>query len=134
MKRRKRCGGEHLQADQGRAHRQKSAGGHVGYAGEPDSRGPSLAGRPQNAREHQANKQVSRVATLLQLQSHNLTQLVHELSEAGYRTRWGKAFHLATVRQFLVRAATQPLLPAALALVDADGQAGANGRTPMRAT
>jgi len=74
------------------------------------------------------------VATLLQLQSHNLTQLVHELSEAGYRTRWGKAFHLATVRQFLVRAATQPLLPAALALVDADGQAGANGRTPMRAT
>lgn len=71
-------------------------------------------------RDNQANKQASRVATLLQLQGHNLTQIARELNEAGYRTRRGKAFHLATVRRLLVRAATKPMSPVAPALVDAD--------------
>ena len=77
-----------------------------------DARQRGLVMRQQNAREHQANKQASRVATLLQLQGHNLTQIARELNEAGYRTRRGKAFHLATVRRLLVRAATKPTLPA----------------------
>ena len=60
------------------------------------------------------------MATLLQLQGHNLTQIARELNEAGYRTRRGKAFYLATVRRLLVRAATKPTLPAAHLLADAD--------------
>ncbi|UOQ83303.1 recombinase family protein [Hymenobacter sp. 5414T-23] len=70
-----------------------------------DARQHGLHVRQQNAREHQANKQASRVATLLQAQGYNLTQIARELNEAGYRTRRGKAFHLATVRRLLVRAA-----------------------------
>ena len=76
--------------------------------------------RQQNAREHQANKQASRVATLLLLQGHNLTQIARELNEAGYRTRRGKAFHLATVRRLLVRADSKPMPPVAHLLADAE--------------
>ena len=79
-----------------------------------------LAVRQQNARENQANKQASRVVTLLQLQGHNLTQIARELNEAGYRTRRGKAFHLATVRRLLVRAAVIPMQPASQLLADPD--------------
>ena len=85
-----------------------------------EARQRGLAVRQQNARDNQANKQASRVATLLQLQGHNLTQIARELNEAGYRTRRGKAFHLATVSRLLVRAATKPMLPAAHPLADAD--------------
>jgi len=87
-----------------------------------EARQHGLAVRQQNAREHQANKQASRVATLLQVQGHNLTQITCELNEAGYRTRRGKAFHLATVRRLLVRAAMKPVLPAAHLLTDPDGE------------
>lgn len=75
-----------------------------------EARQHGLAIRQQNAREHQANKQASRVATLLQTQGHTLTQIARELNEAGYRTRRGNAFHLATVRRLLVRAATEKSL------------------------
>lgn len=70
-----------------------------------------LAVRQHNAREHQANRQASRLATLLHGQGHNLTQIARELNEAGYRTRRGKTFHLATVRRLLTRGATSPAGP-----------------------
>jgi DNA invertase Pin-like site-specific DNA recombinase len=85
-----------------------------------EARQHGLAVRQQNARNNQANKQASRVATLLQLQGHNLTQITRELNEAGYRTRRGKGFHLATVRRLLVRAVTKPIVPAPLPLADTD--------------
>ena len=85
-----------------------------------EARQRGLVVRQQNAREHQANKQASRVATLLQLQGYNLTQIARELNEAGYRTRRGKAFHLATVRRLLVRAASKPIPPVVHLLADAD--------------
>lgn len=85
-----------------------------------EARQQGLAVRQQNAREHQANKQASRVATLLQLQGYNLTQIARELNEAGYRTRRGKAFHLATVCRLLVRAATKSTLSAAHPLANVD--------------
>ena len=66
--------------------------------------------RQENARAHPANKQASRVATLLQAQGFNLTQIARELNEAGYRTRRGKAFHLATVSRLLTRATATALL------------------------
>ena len=85
-----------------------------------EARQRGLVLRQQNAREHQANKQASRVATLLLLQGHNLTQIARELNEAGYRTRRGKAFHLATVRRLLVRADSKPMPPVAHLLADAE--------------
>ena len=66
--------------------------------------------RQENARAHLANKQASRVATLLHAQGSNLTQIARELNEAGYRTRRGKAFHLATVSRLLTRATATALL------------------------
>ena len=76
-----------------------------------EARQYGLAVRQQNAREHQANKQATRVATLLQTQGHNLTQIARELNEAGYLTRRGKTFHLVTVRRLLTRAMMQSSLP-----------------------
>jgi len=87
-----------------------------------EARQHGLAVRQQNAREHQANKQASRVATLLQAQGHNLTQIAHELNEAGYRTRRGKAFYLATVSRLLVRAAMKPVQPTSQMLANPVGE------------
>jgi len=64
----------------------------------------SRAIRSQNAREHQANRQAARLASLLQQQGHTLQQIAQELNEAGYKTRRGKAFFPMSVQRLLLRA------------------------------
>ena len=49
-----------------------------------------------NARSHQANRQVTRLAGLLQAKGHTLQQVADELNQARYRTRRGRPFHPTT--------------------------------------
>jgi DNA invertase Pin-like site-specific DNA recombinase len=69
----------------------------------PEARQRGLDARQRNAREHQASRQAGRLASLLHAQGHTLTQIARELNEAGYLTRRGKQFHLATVSRLLSR-------------------------------
>ena len=73
-----------------------------------------LAVRQQNAREHQANKQVSRVATLLQLQGH----MLGDMAEPGARldNRQHRRLDAAFVH-VLDRHLRRPFRPGAAALV-----------------
>lgn len=55
----------------------------------------------QNAREHQGNRQATRLAGLLRAQGQSLPQIAAELTAAGYRTRRGGFFHPTTVNRLL---------------------------------
>ena len=73
-----------------------------------DARAKGRANMQQNAREHQANRQATRLAGLLRAQGHSLPQIAQELTAAGYRTRRGGVFHPTTVNRLLERAPREP--------------------------
>ncbi|MBO3273260.1 recombinase family protein [Hymenobacter defluvii] len=69
----------------------------------PAAQAHGRATQQANARQHQANRQAARLATLLQAQGHTLQQIARELNESGYRTRRGRAFFPMSVQRLLQR-------------------------------
>ena len=54
-----------------------------------------------NTRDHQVNRQATRLAELLRAKGHTLQQVADKLNQAGCRTRRGRPLHPTTVQRLL---------------------------------